>query len=820
MRLTENCAINAFARSTVWKHVDTMKWVTGILGLILLIVAAGGGGAWWWAHGSLPQTSGTLTVQGLAEPVEIVRDRHGVPHIYAQSMPDASFALGYVHAQDRLWQMEMNRRIGAGRLSELFGERSLGADKFLRTLGVYRVAERTVLNLEGDARAALDAYAAGVNAYIDGLDGPLPPEFLILRHRPEPWTPADSVVWAKMMAFNLSTNWRNELLRARLARVLTAQQIAEAFPPYPDDAPVALADLTGLYKQLPDRVMQASGWYPPTLRDGSNNWVVDGNRTASGKPLLANDPHLGLSTPAVWYFVHVDIAGKGVIGASLPGTPAVLLGRNDRTAWGFTNTGSDNQDIFIEKIDPSDPNRYITPMGPAQFETRRETIDIRGGDPIDLTIRATRHGPVISDVLGSASDLLTDEYALAFAWPALADDDMTVRAGLNIMRAENWDDFLAAVRDFHVAQQNIVYADVDGNIGFVAPGRVPVRKPENDVRGMMPVPGWDARYDWDGWIPFEQLPQAFNPPSGLVVTANNKIVPETYPHHLTFEWDAPFRAQRIKTLLQTRSSHSLQSFMAMQSDVLSTMATTLLPWLRQVEPMSEEAKRALRLLEAWDGTMGGNSIEPTIFSAWLRELTRLVFEDEFGDLFADYWGYRPLFTHNVLRDMLGQSRWCDDVRTAETETCAGMLSVSLDLALADLADRYGEDPAGWRWSIAHPVRQAHRPFSDVPLLNRLFEIKQPFEGGNYTINRAASRLADDDEPFTAVHGSSLRAIYDLSDPDSSVYIHSTGQSGNPLSPHYDDLSRIWLDGGYIPMTMNRADIEDDAIGMMRIRPPE
>ena len=249
------------------------------------------------------------------------------------------------------------------------------------------------------------------------------------------------------------------------------------------------------------------------------------------------------------------------------------------------------------------------------------------------------------------------------------------------------------------------------------------------------------------------------------------------------------------------------------------MATTMLPWLLQTEPMSEQAKRALNLLEAWDGAMTGNRIEPTIFSAWFRELTRLVFEDEFGDLFADYWGYRPLFMHNVLRDMTGQSRWCDDVRTPEVESCAAMLSLSLDLALADLAERYGEDPAGWRWSKAHPVKQAHRPFSDVPVLNRLFEIKMPFEGGNYTVNRAASRLSDDEEPFTAVHGSSLRAIYDLNDPDSSVYIHSTGQSGNPLSPHFDDLSRIWADGNYIPMTMNRADIEDGAIGTMRLRPP-
>ncbi len=795
-----------------------MKWLRRVLaGLLVLAILVGGGG-YLWLSGSLPKLDGTVTVAGVEQPVEIIRDRFGVPHIYAQSLADASFALGYAHAQDRLWQMEMSRRIGAGRLSELFGAQSLNIDKFLRTLGVYRAAARDAAALDGDTRAALAAYAAGVNAFLDGRDGALPPEFLILGVSPEPWTPADSLVWAKMMAFDTSTNWRNELLRARMATRLSPRQIAEAFPPYPADAPVTLAGLLPLYEALPLDRLFAAVEMPSPLRNGSNNWVVDGRRTASGRPLLANDPHLGLTAPSVWYFAHLEIAGQGVIGATLPGLPVVVIGRNDRIAWGFTTTGSDVQDLYIEKLDPADPGRYLTPDGWAPFATRTELIGVKDGAPLELRVRSTRHGPVISDILTRGAGLLPEGQVLAMAWTALAAGDRTARAFFAFAEAQGWDEFVAAARDFHESQQNIVYADVDGIIGFVAPARVPLRKPENEVRGLAPVPGWDARYDWDGWIPFAALPQAKNPAAGMVVTANNRIVGDDYPYHLTDEWDAPYRARRIEGLLQAGSGHTVAGFKAMQNDVGSAMAEAFLPLLLAAEPAGDTARAVLDLLRRWDGRMAGGRIEPTVFTAWMRELTRLTFADEMGDLFADFWGHRSVFMANILADRDGQGRWCDDIRTAPVESCADLLPRALDLALADLTARFGADRDDWRWSAVHRAKHAHRPFSDVALLRPLFEITRPFAGDNFTINRAATRIGDDADPFSAIHGPTLRAVFDLARPDASVFIHPTGQSGNPLSPLYDSFADMWAAGDYIPMTMRRQDFEPQALGRLILKP--
>ncbi len=795
-----------------------LKWLWRIGAVLALAVAVVGGGGYLWLLGSLPIVSGAITVAGLSAPVEIIRDRYGIPHIYADSATDAAFALGFVHAQDRLWQMEMSRRIGAGRLSELFGETSLGTDKFLRTLGVYRVAEANLANLAADTRAVLEAYAGGVNALIESHQGPLPPEFLILRHRPEPWRPADSVVWVKMMAYDLSGNWRNELLRARMSRRLTAEQIAEAFPPYPGDAPVTLPEFAGLYRGLPLAEIQSAAPAAPAAANGSNNWVVAGARTVGGKPLLANDPHLGLTVPAVWYFAHLDIAGKGVIGATLPGVPSIVLGRTDRIAWGFTNTGPDIQDLYVEKIDPENPANYLTPNGSEAFETRTEVISIKDAEPVELVVRATRHGPVISDVLDRTAGVPAAETVLAMAWTALRDDDRTVQAGLKLMAAEDWDGFVAALRDFHVPQQNIVYADVDGNIGFYAPARVPIRKPENAARGMMPVPGWEAGNDWAGWIPFDELPHAFNPAGGVVATANNKIVPEGYRYHLTNEWHPPYRVARIAELLAEREVHSVASFKAIQADVRSAMAREMLPLLLTTQATSIVGKIALRRLAAWDGTMAGGRVEPTIFVAWMRELNRLLFADELGELFDQFWAYRPIFVANVLSDHQGQGRWCDDVDTATVESCRTVLAQSLERALADLERRYGGDSDEWRWDRVHVALSEHRPFSKLPLLRELFELQVPFPGGQYTINRASNRLASARDPFATVHGPSMRAIYDLAKPDSSVFIHSTGQSGNPLSPLYTNFKDLWAGVDYVPMTMRRADIERDALGTLVLKP--
>ena len=793
-----------------------MRLVLRISLALVLVVAFAAAAGYAWLRQSLPQLDGTVALTGLKAPVEIVRDRHGVPHIYASSVEDAQFGLGFAHAQDRLWQMEMNRRIGSGRLSEALGAATLDADKFLRTLGVRRAAETTLKSLSPEARAQLDAYAAGVNAFLAQRSGPLAPEFLLTGVKPEPWDSADSVAWTKMMAWDLGGNWRSELLRLRLAKKLSTSRIGEFLPPYPGDAPLAIADYAALYRELDASKLAALALPGMTESGASNNWVLAGSRTASGKPLLANDPHLGLAAPAVWYFAHLSAPGFEVMGATLPGVPGVVLGRNRHIAWGMTNTGPDVQDLYVERVDAA--GRALAPQGWQPLGARSEVIKVKGQAEVTLTVRESRHGPLISDAFKPAAEALPQGYALALAWTALREDDLSAQAGGKFASARNWKEFLAAARDFHSPQQNIVFADTEGNIGFVAPGRVPVRKAANDLKGQAPAPGWDAKYDWDGFIAFEDLPQSYNPAAGELMTANHKIVPEGYPHYLTSEWILPYRARRITQLLGRTPKHTRESFARIQADTVSLQVREILPLLLKTRTPDADAQQLLQQLGKWNANMAIDGAEPLIVSAWLRELGRLIYADELGELFDGAWEHRADFIYNVLADTGGQGRWCDDVSTPARETCADLLPRALDLALADLKRRYGGERDRWRWGSAHFALSEHRPFGRQPQLAKFFDIRVPSPGDTYTINVGRNSLANESAPFASRHAASLRAIYDLADLDQSVYIHSTGQSGNLLSPLYRNFAEPWSRAGYIPMSMKRSDAAAGSLGTLRLQP--
>jgi penicillin amidase len=782
----------------------------GALGLLL--VAA----FYLYLRQSLPQTKGEIRVPGLSAPAEVLRDRYGIPHIFAASAEDASFALGFVHAQDRLWQMEMSRRIAAGRLAEIVGAGALETDRFLRTLGVRRSAEANLRSLDTETRKLLDAYAAGVNAFI--ASGPvLPPEFWLTGARPEPWTPADSVAWTKMMAWDLGGNWRNELLRMRLAKTLPLARIHELLPPYPGEKVPVIADLKELYSSMEREAVRLARFAPDNDGLGSNNWVVSGSRTESGKPLLANDPHLGLTVPPVWYFAQLSAPDMQVIGATLPGVPGVILGRNERIAWGFTNTGPDVQDLYIEKLDAA--GGYLAPEGTRAFQVIDETILVKGAEAEKLRIRVSRHGPVISDVMRTAQDLAPRGHVIAFAWTALAEDDRTAQAAHKFARAREWDGFLAAARDFQVPQQNIVYADVEGNIGFIAAGRVPHRRPTNDLKGMAPAPGWQEKYDWVGYIPFEQLPRSFNPESGAIVTANHRVTPPGYPHFISSDWQPPYRADRIQALLDAVPKHSVPSFARIQADVVSLAMRELLPKLLAARPRSEEARKALALLAKWDGAMAAERSEPLIAWAWWRELTRAIYADELGDAFRENWLSRAVFLGNVLSGDAEAARWCDDIRTPAVETCEEVLALSLEAALADLRRRFGNDQSRWRWGEAHRALHEHRPFSRQPLLAAIFNVGVASPGDTYTVNVGRNNLNDEDRPYANRHAASLRAIYDLSDLEKSLYIHSGGQSGNILSDHYKAFSEAWARNEYIPMRAERKTLEAEPHQLLRLLPP-
>jgi penicillin G amidase len=774
-----------------------MRKTLRILALVVAFLLLLAIGALFHLRRSLPQIEGEISLAGIEAPVEILRDPHGIPHIFAGSIPDAAFALGFVHAQDRLWQMETSRRLASGRVSEVAGPAALPIDRLMRTLGLRRVAAANLGRYNAETRRFLDAYAAGVNAFL-ATKPVLPPEFLITGVEPEPWSALDSVAWTKVMALDLGGNWRGEMLRMHLARSLPLERIREFLPPYPGDKPLAIRDIGSLYQGL--SLPPTPGWPP----GGSNGWAVSGERSASGKPLLANDPHLRLTAPPVWYFAHLHAPGIDVIGATLPGVPGVVIGRNRRIAWGFTNTGSDVQDLYLERLLPD--GRYQTPSGPREFSVVRETIKVRGQVGEELVVRQTRHGPVLSRESGG--------HVLALAWTALQEDDLSGQAIFRVAGARDWKSFLAATRDYYSPMQTIGYGDVDGNIGYISVGRVPVRKPGNDLRGLLPAPGWDARYDWAGWIPFEELPRVFNPRDGVLINANHNTLPPGYRHFITSEWQPPYRAKRIAELLAATPKHSIESFKRMQMDIVSPVVRELLPRLLATPVKSDRARDALRRLSAWDGTMAAERAEPLIAIAWWREISRGLYADELGAAFNATWGMRAPFVSSALTARGGAARWCDDTRTGRVETCDDVLAEALERALDDLTRRYGAAPERWRWGEAHFARSEHRPFSRVRWLAPFFEIRVPMPGDAYTLNVGQTDFNDEAAPYASRHAASLRAIYDFADLESSVFIHSAGQSGNPLSRHYRDMSARWARGEYVPMLTERARIE--ALGAQRL----
>lgn len=780
--------------------------------LALSVVLLATGSCSWL---SLPSYDGAETVPGLDAPVDIVRDAHAIPHIYAQSPEDGAFAMGYVHAQDRLWQLELQRRTGQARLAEIVGESGIETDRFLRTLGLYRVAERNFEQLAPDVKAVYEAYAAGVNAWLETRSGLLPLEFQLLGHEPEPWRPADSLVWLKIMAWDLGDNFRDELLRARLADRIDREQLQDLWAQHPDDprpgphagAPAfhpAGIGFAALEKAAP--AQRASGL-------GSNAWVIAGEHTESGRPLLANDPHLRLEIPSLWYLAHISTPEFGIVGATLPGQPFPILGRNRNLAWGFTNAGSDVQDLFIERIDPEDPARYLAPGGSLPFTVRTEIIEVSGGDPVELTIRETRHGPVISDVLDEDDEFLEAGHVLALSWTALDEDDLSAQAVVRATTAADREGFVEALRELAVPQQNIVFADRDGNIGYVAPGRVPIRA---TGQGHMPVPGWTGAHDWVDRVPYEALPRASNPASGRIVTANNRMVPPDYPHYLTDDWAAPYRAQRIEALLDARPTHDLASFTAIQQDLVSLAAARLTPVLLGLaEPSNETIRQALEMLGRWDHGMQRDRAEPLIYMAWLRELMRVLLADELGPVFEDYWRIRTEVIHRALSE---RTQWCDDVTTGEAESCADAVSRALEVSLEYLASNYGSEMGEWRWGEAHAVQMNSLILGEIPVIGSWFEVTRPTGGEPATVKAGGFEVADPDRPFGQDHGAGYRAVYDLGDPERSVFVISTGQSGNPLSAYYRDYATPWRDGRYLPMLTDRAAVEEDALATLVLMP--
>lgn len=767
------------------------------------------------AERAVPDYAGTMDLPGLAAPVEVVRDEHAIPHIFAESDPDAAFALGVSHAQDRLWQMELFRRVVQGRLSEVFGSAALPADRVIRTLDFYGHSERSLAVLSPELRAVLDAYAAGVNAYMSESTRPYPPEFQVLMHTPEPWQPADSVGMVKLLAAGLSGNAFSEVLRTRLMEVLDDEDLKTFDPPYPADSKPAVRDLASLYRSLGlERIIAA---IPDTGPPGaSNNWVVDGKWTKSQKPLLANDPHLGMLAPSIWYAAHLSVGDSNVIGVTIPGIPSVVLGRNNHIGWGFTNTGPDTQDMAIEDVNPDNPDQYRTPEGWANFVIREEEIVVRLGSDETLVVRETRNGPVLDAIADTFEDVVADGQVIALKWTALTSEDTTIEAGFRYTKARTVAEFDEATRLQVSPMQSMVVADIDGNIGMIAPAAVPVRSDDHETGGLLPARGANPANDWLGMIPHEGLPRVINPSHGYIATANNKIIADDFPYYISSSWDGPYRANRIEEMIEATRLHDVASFEAMLADNKSELAALLVPYLTSVEPETDQMAEAQALLRDWDATMEKELAQPLIFHAALKQLHKTLYADELGDLADSVGRRRETFLLNTLSGDEMAARWCDNTTTTQTEHCTDVVRTALAAGLEDLNDLYGNDMSKWNWGDAHPVVNNHLPMGFIPGVRNIFNIERPSAGGPYTVNRG--QTGSGARPFANVHAAGYRAVFDFDDMNNSVYIISTGQSGNPASDYYDTFATLWADGGHIRMTTDRAEIEAGSIGTLTLRP--
>ena len=736
---------------------------------------------------SNPKIKGKIRLPDLQEEVSVIIDDWGVPHIFAQNEKDLYFASGYMQAQERMWQMELTRRAGFGRLSGIFGKMALERDKFMRNMGFEEAALNDFGNLSPKMRELIASYCNGINAWMDSRKLNWPIEFLVLRFRPEPWTPLDSLVVKEIMALMLCPDYKSEAVRGKLAESLGAEkalQILEEGIPSPpsESAMVSWQDMLAV---------------PPF--QGSNNWVVSGNRSESGKPLLANDPHLQITLPPIWYEMHVNCPGLNAVGVTLPGVPFIIIGHNPSVAWGITNSAADVQDLYMEKLDSSG-NMYLDRGEWKPLFKKKQEIKIKGRrKPEEIEIRWTERGPIITPIV------IESQTPLSLSW-TIYEGGRTMEAFYLLNKARNWQEFSEALALFDVPSQNFVYADTEGNIGYYLSGKIPIRAAQAAV---FPFPGWKEEGQWQGFIDEDKKPNLFNPEEGYIVTANNKIVPDGFPYYVSFDWDIPFRADRVRELLLQKEKHSIESFKIMQNDVYTKEGEAFLPVFKDVEETDDNAGEALRLLKDWDLRMSSGK-EPALFEAFINIFHAEVFKDELGENFGDF---DPSFRRKkagILRLLSDpHSSWYDNTETPQVENREDIVRISLEQAHDKLEKKYGP-PDDWDWMRFHSIRFRHS-LGEVPLFRFLNRGPYPLDGHAYTIR--ASFPA-----FGTSSGSSYRQIIDLSDFKNSICVLTSGQSGCFLSRFYDDQIPLWLEGQYHPMLFFPDDIRASSAGTLKLVP--
>ena len=814
------------------------RWLLRLFSGLLALGALALFITYYFLERSVPDYSESFAVSGITAPVEIVRNNDDVPHIFGATDADVFYALGFAHAQDRLWQMTMLRRTAQGRLSEMFGNRTVKLDELLRRYDLYTLALQSVEAQDEPTKQALDAYARGVNAWINQINaearGRGAPEFFFFSNEIAAWAPADSIAIIKLMALQLSGHLEAEVMRARVSMLLSADRLRDILPDDPSRPVSALPDYASLMpgavpSTAPLRVASDIPLSPfPRLAfaGASNAWAAAPGRSAAGGTLLANDPHLGFTAPAIWYLARLELQSGGVIGATIPGVPTILIGRSAALGWGLTSAYVDDKDVVMERLDTENAEQYETATGMKPFETRRSIIQVKDQAPVTITLRWSEAGPILPGSHYDLASVTPPGHVAALSWTALSGADTSITAAIRLMKAKSIPEALEAGRLYIAPAQNLMLADATG-IALQVIGSLPRRDAGHPTQGRMPALGTRAESRWQGVFPYEDNPRFVNPASGILGNTNNKTVERLFPQHLSFLWGDTQRIQRWLTLMKTREVHTRESFIEAQLDTVSPTARTILPLIGADLWFTGEAapegtperlrQRALTLLAEWNGEMNEHLPEPLIYMAWFRALNDRLIRDEMGPLADEFTHPDPIFVERVFRNTDGAGVWCDVIQSAAVEGCADVARLALDDALVELTETYGPNPESWRWGDAHQATQDHPVLGGVPFVKWFVNIRQSTSGGDNTLQRGRIR-GTGPNPYENVHGAGYRGVYDFADPDSSVFIISTGQSGHPLSRHYDDLGELWRRGEYVPMSLDPDLARAAAVGITMLNP--
>ena len=806
-----------------------------VIGLVFLTALA----VYILAVRSVPNYDADIRMSGPANDVEIVRDTHAVPHVFAASADDAFFSLGYVHAQDRLWQMVLMRRTAQGRLSELFGTRTIETDVLMRQLAIYDLSVQSFKHQSDRTKSALQAYSDGVNAWLEVVNrealGRGAPELFLFGTEIALWTPADSLALVRLMALRLNSHLQSEISRSLVSFVLDADRVADILPDSPGGSGTSLPvfpefspDSTNGLPATQESAANSGLLMPvprPGLAGGSNAWAAQPKRSVTGASLLAADPHLGLSAPGIWMLARLEFPGNSVIGGTIPGVPAILVGRNRHIAWGVTSAYVDDLDVYIERLNPENPDEYLTEDGFVPFRKVSTNIEVGNGETLTLDLFRSERGPVVHGQPFGLNRIVPENHAATVRWTALDVDDRSMSAAINLMNARSISEARAAGEIFKAPALNLIVAEQD-SIALQTIGALPWRHPEHTSQGRIPSPGWLPQNQWQGYLPYSSHPYVFNPESGIVANTNNGTTDARFPFHLSFDWGDTQRIERLKRLLNERRVHTRKSFVDAQLDVVSYTARSLLPlvgrnlWFSDSPgpPRSRLSLRrdALDRLARWNGEMNRHEPTPLIYVAWMRHLQRLLITDELGDLADRFPQPSPVFIERVFRDIDGAAAWCDIRQSTRIETCDVIAERALAEAVAELSGRYGQNMEAWRWGTAHVARHDHDVLGEIPVLSWFSNIRVDTSGGENTLQRGGMTWIGDD-PYVSVLAAGFRMVVDFSDPDNSLYVTSTGQSGHPLSRHYDDLAQLWRRGEYITMSLDNSYVRSGAVGITWLR---